>query len=117
MSNIYIFLISVLSGALSGIGIGGGAILLIFMSLFLNMPQLKAQYINLLYFIPTALAALIIHRRNKLVAFKIGLITAVFGIIGAGIGAYTATMLDAGVLKKIFGVLLFYIGFHQLFKK
>jgi uncharacterized membrane protein YfcA len=54
---------SLLSGALSGIGIGGGAILLVFMSVFLNMPQLKAQYINLLYFIPTAIAALIIHRK------------------------------------------------------
>lgn len=117
MSNIYIFLISVLSGALSGIGIGGGAILLIFMSVFLNMPQLKAQYINLIYFIPTAIVALIIHKKNKLIVFKIGLITAAFGIIGALIGSYIATMLDAGILKKIFGILLFYIGFQQLLKR
>lgn len=117
MNEVYIFLISVLSGALSGIGIGGGAILLIFMSLFLNMPQLRAQYINLIYFIPTAFMALIIHRRNKLIVYNIAITTAVFGVIGAIIGAYVATMLDAAILKKIFGILLFYIGFGQLFKK
>lgn len=117
MNGILSFVISLISGALSGIGIGGGAILLIFMSVFLNMPQLNAQYINLLYFIPTAITALIVHRKNKLIVLNIGLVAAAFGIAGAILGSFVATRLDSAMLKKVFSLLLFYIGFQQLFKK
>ena len=47
-----------LTGILSGFGIGGGSLLLIYMTSFAGLPQDLAQGINLLYFLPTAGAAL-----------------------------------------------------------
>ena len=54
----------ILSGVISGMGIGGGAILIPVLTMILGFGQRQAQFINLVYFIPTALAALYKHNRN-----------------------------------------------------
>ena len=54
-----------LSGIISGMGIGGGTILIPALSLFLNINQHTAQGVNLLFFIPTAIVALFIHKKKR----------------------------------------------------
>lgn len=49
---------------LSGFGIGGGTLLLIYMTAFAGVPQNLAQGVNLLYFLPTAATALPAHIKN-----------------------------------------------------
>lgn len=62
-------LIGFISGLFSGMGIGGGAILMIFVSLFMNEKQLTAQGFNLLYFIPVALISGLVHiYKSKLIS-------------------------------------------------
>ena len=46
------------SGIIGAMGLGGGAVLIIYLSVFTDMPQLEAQGINLIFFIPIAIAAL-----------------------------------------------------------
>ena len=53
-----------LTGILSGFGIGGGTLLLIYMTSFAGVPQNLAQGVNLLYFLPTAATALPAHIKN-----------------------------------------------------
>ena len=55
------------TGILSGFGIGGGSLLLIYMTSFAGVPQNLAQGINLLYFLPTAGAALPAHFKTGFV--------------------------------------------------
>ena len=52
------------TGVLSGFGVGGGSLLLIYMTSFAGVAQNQAQGINLLYFLPAAAAALPAHFKN-----------------------------------------------------
>ena len=42
------------TGVLSGFGVGGGSLLLVWLTAFSGLPQEQAQGINLLYFLPAA---------------------------------------------------------------
>ena len=49
------------SGIIGGMGLGGGAVLIIYLTVFSDVDQLKAQGINLLFFIPIALLAVSVY--------------------------------------------------------
>ena len=52
------------TGVLSGFGVGGGTLLLVYLTAVAGADQHLAQGINLLYFLPAALLALPAHRKN-----------------------------------------------------
>ena len=115
------WLIAVLAGAvtgiLSGFGVGGGSLLLIYMTSFADVPQNLAQGINLLYFLPTAAAALPAHFKNGCVE-KTALLPAILaGLAGTALAAWAATSLDVELLRKCFGGFLLIIGLRELFRK
>ena len=60
-----LFFIGLVSGMLGGMGIGGGTIQIPSLIFLVGVSQHTAQGINLASFIPTALAAIIFHSRNK----------------------------------------------------
>lgn len=107
----------ILCGVLSGFGIGGGSLLMVWMTAVAAMDQKMAQGINLLYFIPTSLAALIFHIKNKMICWKAVIPAALFGCAAAGIAAWISTSLDVSLLRKLFGGYLLVIGCLELFKK
>ena len=59
-------LIGFITGVLSGFGVGGGTLLLIWLTAFEGLEQTQAQGINLIYFLPCAALALVSHVRNGL---------------------------------------------------
>ncbi len=87
-------IIGFISGIISGIGIGGG--------------------INLIYFIPTALCAIIIHIKNKNIDKEIFLRMIFTAILGSIFGSIIAIKIEADILKKIFGFFLLAISFYEL---
>ncbi|MGE4282277.1 MAG: sulfite exporter TauE/SafE family protein [Clostridia bacterium] len=105
------------SGIISGMGIGGGTILIPVLVFILHTDQHIAQSINLLYFIPTAIIALIVHIKCKRIDFKLAMIIVAFGIIGAVIGSRLAVKLPSELLKKMFGIFLFAMGIYETFRK
>jgi uncharacterized membrane protein YfcA len=110
-------LIGFFSGIISGMGIGGGTILIPALTFFSGMAQTKAQCINLLFFIPTASVSLIFHIKNKSIEKK-GLLSLILvGVVFALIGSFAMTFLQGDVLRKLFGGLLFIIGVSEIFKK
>ena len=106
------------TGVLSGFGVGGGSLLLIYMTSFAGMSQALAQGINLLYFLPTAAAAALpAHFKNGQVE-KTALRPAILaGLCAAALGAWGASVMELGLLKKCFGVFLLVIGVKQLLQK
>ena len=106
-------------GVLSGLGIGGGTLLLLVMTLFLGVEgpveQRLAQGINLLYFLPTAVCALIFHIKNRLIRWNIVLPAAIAGAATAVLTAWLAMRLDTGLLRKLFGGFLLLVGVRELF--
>ncbi|HOQ17523.1 MAG TPA: sulfite exporter TauE/SafE family protein [Defluviitaleaceae bacterium] len=111
-----LFVIGLLSGLISGMGIGGGTVLIPALTIFVGMSQHSAQSINLIYFIPTAIAALVIHIRNKRIRKELLWFLIGGGVVGSVIGSFVAISLDAVLLRKLFGVFLFYMGIAEIRK-
>lgn len=105
-----------LAGAIAAMGLGGGSMLIIFLTVFQNTPQQLAQGINLVFFIPIAVVAIIYHTIKKLVDWKFAMIFTILGILGAVIGSFLSSYIDANILRKIFGIFLLVVGGSQFFK-
>ena len=104
-----------ISGIVSGTGMGGGTILILCLSIFLGMDQKIAQATNLIFFIPTSIAAIYINIKEKKINFKVAKVIIFFGIIGAIIGAIIAKNIDTKLLKKSFGIFLGFIAVHEIY--
>ncbi len=117
MSFILPVLAGFVTGIISGFGIGGGTILMVYLTAFAGVAQRTAQGINLLYFLPTAAAALILHSKNRYVDWKVVVPAAIGGAVTAGITSCLAMNLDFNLLKKLFGGFLIVTGLMELFKK
>jgi uncharacterized membrane protein YfcA len=109
------FLTSVISGIISGLGMGGGTILILIFTVFLNMDQHIAQATNLIFFIPTAIIATYINKKQKLLDVKTGIVIGIFGAVGAVIGALISNKLNAQSLRKYFGFFLMIITIHEIY--
>ena len=103
-----------LSGIIGAMGLGGGAVLLIYLTLFKDTPQFTAQGINLLFFIPIALFSVIIYAVKKQIKWKPVLIMAATGILGAALGVWLLNVVGSGIAAKIFGGLLTAAGIVQI---
>lgn len=105
------------TGILSGFGIGGGTLLLIWLTAFAGMEQTLAQGINLLYFLPAAATALPSHMKNGYIQWRTALPAAAAGLLSTAAAAWAATALDVELLRKCFGIFLLYIGFSELLRR
>ena len=108
-------LTGLISGIVSGTGMGGGTILILCLSIFLGIEQKIAQATNLIFFIPTSIAAIYINIKEKKINFKVAKMIIIFGTIGAVIGAIIAKNMDTKLLKKFFGVFLAFIAIHEIY--
>ena len=102
------------AGVISAWGVGGGTLLLLVMTLFLDVDQRTAQGINLLFFLPTAAGALVCHARSGSLdrpALRSAVPPAVLAALA---GAWIATGLDVEVLRKPFGAYLLLSGVSLL---
>ena len=107
--------IGILSGIISGTGMGGGTILIFFLVFVLGIEQHIAQATNLIFFIPTSIIAIIINLKNKNIALQTAVIISIFGILGAIIGANISINIDVNILRKCFGVFLLIIAIHEIY--
>ena len=87
MNWLWLVLSGVVSGIIGGMGMGGGTLLIPILTIFLLFTQKNAQGINLLVFIPMSLVALIIHIKNKLVDFRVGIPIICTGVVFYVIGS------------------------------
>jgi len=117
MTNILNGFIAAATGVLSGWGIGGGSLLMVYMTAFAGMARLTAVCVNLLYFIPTAGSSMVGHTRNKQIVWRVFLPAAGAGLATAALAALWSNQLDGPWLKRGFGVLLLVIGLRELFRK
>lgn len=105
------------TGILSAFGIGGGSLLLIYLTAFAGFSQHQAQGINLLYFLPAAAASLPSHAKNGLLESRIILPAILSGLFFAALSAWISNSLGTSLLRKLFGMFLLYIGLRELFRR
>ena len=109
--------LGVLFGILSGLGTGGGSLLILWLTLILNVPQLEARAINLLFFIPSALIACIFHWKQGRLRIKKVLPEIIAGSLMSGIFTFLSAEMDLQILRKLFGILLLVTGLRELLYK
>ncbi|MCL2083985.1 MAG: sulfite exporter TauE/SafE family protein [Oscillospiraceae bacterium] len=103
-----------LAGALSSWGVGGGALLVLYLTMFSSVPQSAAQGINLLYFLPVAAGALLRYIRRGLIEFPVLWPAALSGLLTAGAAAYLSRFAGDTLLRPAFGGLLIVMGVREL---
>ena len=108
-------LIGAFSGIFSGIGMGGGTILIFLLTTFGGIEQHIAQATNLIYFIPTAISAIIVNYKNKNIDTKLAKTVSIWGAVGAVIGAIISSKIEIYKLKKLFGIFLAIIAIHEIY--
>ncbi len=109
------FFTGVISGTVSGTGMGGGTILILILSVFMGIDQHIAQATNLVFFVPTSITAIITTIKEKLINWKIGIPVAISGVIGAIIGAKISVNMDVNHLKRYFGFFLILITIYEIY--
>ena len=110
-----ILIVGTLLGFLSGLGIGGGSLLIIWLSVILGMDHNSARSINLLFFLPSALIACIFRWKQGAIQWKKILPAMVSGCIAAALFSWLGGMFQIELLKKLFGGLLILTGLRELF--
>ena len=108
-------IIGTILGFLSGIGIGGGSLLVLWLTAVLNTPPEMARSINLLFFLPAALIASFFRWRQGALNPKETLPAVLAGCISAALFSQVGTMINSDILKKLFGILLTVTGIRELF--
>ena len=112
--NIVGIIAGFLSGLIGGMGLGGGAVLLIYLTVFLKTEQLTAQGINLLFFLPIGAVAVIIYAVKKKLKFKTVLPLAIGGVVGALGGTFLSSFIGGKITAKIFATILCFIGIKEI---
>ena len=108
-------IIGVVSGIVSGTGMGGGTILIFLLTFMCGLEQHIAQATNLIFFIPTSIVAIIVNIKNKNIDLKLATIISTFGILGAIIGANLSIHTEVQKLRKYFGIFLAIIAIHEIY--
>ena len=112
-----IFAASFLTGVTASMGMGGGFILLLYLTIFAGVQQFQAQGINLLFFIPIAVFSLVFHVKNKLVETKPLLPALLSGAVGVGIGVFLSGIIPEKIVAKLFAILILIVGVKELLHK
>ena len=107
--------LGIVAGIVSGTGMGGGTILIFLLTFMLGIEQHIAQATNLIFFIPTAIVAIIVNLKNKNIDTKLAILVSVFGVLGAIIGANISIHIDVGILRKCFGIFLAIITINEIY--
>ena len=102
-------------GGLSGMGIGGGSLLLLCLTVMMGMPQDQARLINLMFFIPSALSASLLRLFQKdRPDWKAVVPAALTGCLAAVLCSGLRQRIDTALLQKAFGLLLIAAGTREI---
>lgn len=113
--SVFPLLIGTALGFLSGLGVGGGSLLILYLTLILDTPMEEARMLNLMFFLPTALIASIFRVKQGHLNLK-NLFPALAAAIAAAVlFSFLTGGLDTALLRKPFGILLTATGLRELF--
>jgi uncharacterized membrane protein YfcA len=110
-------LVTLLTATLSGLGVGGAGILVLYLTRTEGVSQLTAQGLNLLLFLASGGISFLLSLKKTPPLWRYQRLLLLTGIPGALLGAELAAHLPAGVLRHALGALLILCGLSGLFGK
>ena len=113
MRFVYFLFLSIISGILAGMGMGGGTLLIPILTMIMKVDQLTAQATNLLVFIPCSITVCLVYAKNKLIDFKGSWLISVVASTLSILAVIVAVKLKSELLSTIFGIFLIVLGFVQ----
>lgn len=106
--------VSIVLGFLSGLGLGGGSLLMLYLTAAAAMDPHTARGVNLLFYLPSAALATWARRRQGTIHFR-QLLPAIAAGCAAGIlCTWIGSSLSGTFLQKIFGIVLLAAGVREL---
>ena len=109
-----IFLVSTVLGILTGLGVGGGSLLIMWLTLVLGWKPEIARSVNLLFFLPGAAVSCLLRRKQGQLPIQKLLPAILAGCACGGLFAWISTGWDTALLRKLFGLLLLLTGLREL---
>ncbi len=97
---------------LCGLGAGGGGLFVLYLTAVCSLPQVKAQGVNLIFFLSASLGAFLVNRKNKLIDLRSFAIISLSGAPAAVVGALLASLIQSDALGKMYGGLLVLSGVY-----
>ena len=117
MELIFDIIASITAASLCGMGVGGGGLLVIWLTLVRGLEQHMSQSLNLLFFIAAAASSMVIHLQNRSLDLRVTCKLALPALIGTMAGSIIAMNLSAPLLRRIFGGLLVLSGIRTMRKR
>lgn len=112
-----ILIVGTVLGFLSGLGIGGGSLLILWLTMVLHTDPLTARGINLLFFVPSALVACALRIKQGNLKIRPLLPAMLAGCTAAAVFSWVSTILNVDTLKKLFGIVLLVAGCREILYK
>lgn len=102
-------------GFLAGLGVGGGSLLIIWLTLVADTPHGDARAINLMFFLIAAGSVSLFRMKKGNFDFHSTIPAVIGGCIAALICSWIGKQIDSALLKKAFGILLLFTGLREVF--
>ncbi|MEE0967901.1 MAG: sulfite exporter TauE/SafE family protein [Clostridia bacterium] len=108
------FAFGLAAAVLSGLGVGSGGLLVIYLTMLGEYEQITAQGLNLLFFLFSSGAAMLYHLTHRNINFGVVMVLVGFGLVGAAAGTMLLNLLGGELVRKIFGGMLIFSGVTAL---
>ena len=106
--------IGLVFGFLAGLGVGGGSLLVLWLTIIIGAPQEEARAINLLFFLTAAGSVCIYRWKKGALEIKRILPAIICGCISALLFSWIGRNIPIDIIKKIFGGILIITGIREL---
>ena len=117
MESVLVLLCAFGIAVLSGMGVGSGGLLVVLLTLLADVPQIRAQGINLLFFLFASGASMLVHIRKRRLSLPVLLLLTAAGLIGSLPGTYAALILPEVLVRRLFGGMLLLSGTVSLLRR
>ena len=107
--------IALILGFLAGLGVGGGSILILWLTIVQDYPPEEARILNLLFFLPAAAISCFFRWRQGSISIGNVLPAILSGCAAAIVCCLLRDCFDTQLLRKLFGCLLIFTGIRELF--
>ena len=108
-------IVGFLVAVLMGMGVGGGGLFVIFLTLCLNFGQINAQGTNLVFFILAIIASIFVHLKKRKIYMRQVIIMILLGSVGSLIFSNLANNIDPSIPRKTLGGLLILAGAYSAY--
>ncbi len=117
ISKVWSALVSLVIAILSGLGVGSGGLLMIWLTVFEGLGVDSARGLNLLFFVFSASAALVFHLLRRRLNLRMVAVLAVFACVGTLVGTYVGAVINPVLVRRIFGGMLIFSGSYTLISR